>query len=390
MAANPPHAGHRRGRTTSWSTGPHPGTTSTPDDRAHRPILYGSPDRPQQEFWVIDGRGARLQAADPLGDSSSRSSRAARGYNVVTSESAREMDDVQLRLDHMDALGVDVQVLHNTLWITNVAERPETEAALCQRAGTAGWRTCTRGGGGRLRWSCVVPTLSLGEAVVQMRFARAHGAVGVCLRAHEAGRHLIDPYFYPLFEEAQRLDVPIVVHVSNADPWLAERLKSSYDFGSSFSPLRVPTVTSCHEYIMSEVPTLFPRLRWAFVEVSAQWVPWLVKEARRRARKVGRPLPHEVFPRVPHLRRLRDRRRPAVRPEVRRGGQHRHRHRLRPRRHLQRDRRHRHLPRDGLRRRRGGEAEDPLREPRPPLRTLRRASPAGPSRPARTAFRGRS
>ncbi len=46
----------------------------------------------------------------------------------------------------------------------------------------------------------------------------------------------------------------VIVHVSNADPWPADRLKSSYDLGSSFSPLKVPTVTSCHEYIMGEVP----------------------------------------------------------------------------------------------------------------------------------------
>ena len=34
------------------------------------------------------------------------------------------------------------------------------------------WHQCR----GRLRWSCVVPTMLLDEALVQMRTAKAHGA----------------------------------------------------------------------------------------------------------------------------------------------------------------------------------------------------------------------
>ncbi len=264
------------------------------DEERYRPSLFSSPDRPRQEFWVIDGkaRGTKLPTlSEKQLEELSRSS----GYNVVTPASSRQMDDVQLRLQHMDALGVDVQVLHNTLWITNIAEMPDTEAALC-RCWNRWMADVYRQGEGRLRWSCVIPTMTISESIEQMRYVRNNGAVAVCLRAHEGGRHLIDPYFYPIYEEAQNLDLAIVVHVSNADARLAERLKSPYDFGSSFSPLRVPTVTSCHEYIMSEVPLLFPTLRWGFIEVSAQWVPWLVKEARRRARKLGRGIPHDVFP----------------------------------------------------------------------------------------------
>ena len=265
-----------------------------PDEERYRPALYGSPERPEQEFWFIDGktRGTKLPtlAEKQLEEMSRRS-----GYNVVTAAAAREMDDVELRLNHMDELGVDAQVLHNTLWITNVAERPDTEAVLC-RCWNRWMADVYRRGRGRLRWSCVLPTLTISESLVQMRDAKENGAVAVCLRAHEANRHLIDPYFYPLYEEAQRLDLAIVVHVSNADALLADRLKSQYDLGSSFSHLRVPTVTSCHEYIMSEVPSLFPALRWGFIEVSAQWAPWLIKEARRRSRKLGRNVPWDIFP----------------------------------------------------------------------------------------------
>jgi predicted TIM-barrel fold metal-dependent hydrolase len=82
-----------------------------------------------------------------------------------------ELDDVALRLQHMDALGIDVQVLHNTLWIEQVAQRPDVEATLC-RSWNRWLAEVWQQSQGRLRWSCVVPTLLLDEAVVQIRAAK--------------------------------------------------------------------------------------------------------------------------------------------------------------------------------------------------------------------------
>ncbi|MPZ14189.1 MAG: amidohydrolase family protein [Chloroflexi bacterium] len=46
---------------------------------------------------------------------------------------------------------------------------------------------------------------------------------------------------------------------------------------------------------MSEIPQAFPKLRWAFIEASAQWVPWIVHEARGRYQSQGREFPEHVF-----------------------------------------------------------------------------------------------
>jgi hypothetical protein len=54
------------------------------------------------------------------------------GRNVNTQQESREMGDVDLRIRHMDALGIDVQVLHNTVFIESVSDRPEVEVALCR------------------------------------------------------------------------------------------------------------------------------------------------------------------------------------------------------------------------------------------------------------------
>src|SRR5262249_60809945 len=135
------------------------------------------------------------------------------GRNVETPQAARELDDVALRLQHMDALGIDVQVLHNTLWIEQVAQRPDVEAALCRswnRWLAQGWQQSQ----GRLRWSCVVPTLLLDEAIEQMRAAKEHGAVPVCMRPLKGERGMTDTYFYPIYEEARQIDMAVSEHIA--------------------------------------------------------------------------------------------------------------------------------------------------------------------------------
>ena len=56
------------------------------------------------------------------------------------------------------------------------------------------------------------------EAVVQMREAKTNGAVAVCMRPLEGDRLLTNRYFYPIYEEASRLDLAIAIHIANANP----------------------------------------------------------------------------------------------------------------------------------------------------------------------------
>ena len=155
------------------------------------------------------------------------------------------------RLQHMDELGIDVQVLFNSLWITPLTSRPDAEIALSwawNRWLADVWKL----GEDRLRWTCVVPALSPEEAVPQIRFAKEHGAVGVCMRPFERDRMMTDPFYYPIYEEAQRLDIPVTVHLGNGSPELFKLMTN--EAGGGFSTFRVPTVTSCYALIMSEIP----------------------------------------------------------------------------------------------------------------------------------------
>ncbi len=65
--------------------------------------------------------------------------------------------------------------------------------------------------------------------------------------------------------------------------------------GGGFSTFRVPTVTACYALIMSEIPRIFPNLRWGFIEVSSQWVPWVIHEAVRRSLGGAHPITRDCL-----------------------------------------------------------------------------------------------
>jgi predicted TIM-barrel fold metal-dependent hydrolase len=137
------------------------------------------------------------------------------------------------------------------------------------------------------------PVLSIPDALEEIRFARQNGSVAVCLRPIEGERLLPEEYFYPIYEEAQRLDMAIAVHIANANPTNCELYRRSPV--GRFAIFRMPTVAACLNLILSEVPQTFPKLRWGFIEAAAQWIPWVSREAARRFQVAGRKFPQSVF-----------------------------------------------------------------------------------------------
>lgn len=262
---------------------PRTGDFLGPDEQHFRPRLVPASAQAGLEQWrlgdAVLGFRDRVQTDADFRERARRS-----GRPVVTPRAARELDDVPARLADMDRLGVTTQVLHNSLWIRPVTADARAEAALC-RAWNRWVAQASAQSQGRLRWCCVVPALDREAAVEQMRNAAAHGAVGCNLRPYEAGRALTDPYFEPLYEAAQALRLAMVVHIGNGSAALQGVLHSPHDRGANFAAARLPAVATCLALLLSTLPQRYPGLRWGFIEASAQWVPWLAHEYRRRRKR---------------------------------------------------------------------------------------------------------
>jgi predicted TIM-barrel fold metal-dependent hydrolase len=228
------------------------------------------PKRPPVRYWLVDGhRQIRFVRDD---------------QTTRTTVESRELLDVTARLRDMDAMGTTVQVLYPTLFLMEATERPEIATAL--RRSYNRWLAdrCAESHG-RLRWVCLPPLLDMDEAIRELRFAKDHGACGVLKKGDlEAGKWPADPYFFPLYEEANRLDLPICVHIGSGTPdFVAAR---EFSLGS-FMRSQLPSVHAFHTIIRHQLPQKYPKLRFGIIEAGASWIPFIAWELKRRMEKAA-------------------------------------------------------------------------------------------------------
>lgn len=203
---------------------------------------------------------------------------------------AREMTDLTLRLEHMDELGIDFQVIYPTFFITPLSHRPDVDLALC-RSYNRWMAEIVKKAPDRFRWVLVPPLQSTEHTSEELRFGKENGACGVYMRGLEAERMLSDPYFYPLYEQAAELDLPICVHSANG-------AFTTHDFfagDSGFNKFKLTVVGAFHSLIYHGIPERFPRLKIGIIEVSAQWIPYAVHDLARRFARKGQTLSPQLL-----------------------------------------------------------------------------------------------
>jgi len=237
----------------------------------YRPeIVAPSDTNSKDEYWLIDGR-LHLKS---------------RNVGRDTPKVSREMRDIETRLKHMDELGVDVQVLFPTVFLSPLTAEPEIDLALSRSYNRWLADKC-RNAKNRLKWAAVLPLLTMDKAVEEAKFAKQNGAAAIFLRGTEGDHLLSDPYFYPLYEEATRLDLPLCVHSASGSLPLYEFYR--YE-PVGFSKFKLSIVGGFHSFVVAQVPEKFPGLKMAFLEVSAQWVPYAFRDLVKRFRRQGQDL----------------------------------------------------------------------------------------------------
>ena len=181
---------------------------SVPDD-----TQYGKSDH----MWLIDGTifpKAAGRGGNILVTPTTQSSVRDRGDNK-----SRELIDLDQRFAAMDATGVDAQVVYPTLFLAFLTYDAAFEVALCKaynRFMADVWSKSE----GRIKWVVVPPLRDINASLPEIQFGRENGACGVFFRGIEMDRTLDDPYFFPVYAEAQSLDMPICIHQGQGAPAL--------------------------------------------------------------------------------------------------------------------------------------------------------------------------
>lgn len=238
-------------------------------EEAFRPKLV-APRKEEKRTWLIDGmefpRGGNVNRKIP--------------------PAVLEMRDIESRLKHMDELEIDIQVLYTSLFLRPLTRRPEIEVAIFRSYNRWLADVC-RKGEGRLRWIAMVPLNSIEESIIEARFAKDNGGCGLFFRGLPVGNKLLsDPYYYPLYEEAAKLNLPICVHASTGDfNWL-----DLFGHESGFAKFKLAPLSAFHSILHDGVPSKFPRLRFGFIEIRAQWVPYVIVDIAKRFEQKGKHL----------------------------------------------------------------------------------------------------
>lgn len=229
------------------------------------------PARPLTRYWMIDGeRQPRLTRSDE---------------KTRTTVEARELLDVKVRLRDMDSLDVQTHVIYPTTFLIQPTERPDIDLAIKRSYNRWLGDRCAQSGE-RLRWMCLPPVMTMDETIEELRWAKDHGAVGVFKKGNdEAGRSLTDPYFHPLWREANALEMAVCIHTGSGIPNL-RATRTAGDRGRSRVPFAsLPEAFSA--LVMNKLPQQFPKIRWGFIEAASGWVPHELYRIDRRLKHPG-------------------------------------------------------------------------------------------------------
>jgi len=242
------------------------------DEKLKPYLIQPGGTRPQN--WLVDGRVFN------------------RGVNVNRElpEAIREMRDIDGRLKHMDELDIDVQVLYPSLFLRPLTGKTEVEAAICRSYNQWLIDIC-RKGEGRLRWIAVVPVIDIASAVAEVQFAKANGACGIFMLGLVDDKRLSHSFFFPLYAEAENSDLPICVHASTGSfDWV-----QLFEGENGFMRFKVPVLSAFHSIVLDGIPAKFPKLRFGFIEVRAQWVPYMAVEIAKRFERENKAVARNII-----------------------------------------------------------------------------------------------
>jgi len=212
----------------------------------------------------------------------SRHQEAARGPNKPAIPTEVHWDP-SIRLRDMDRARIDLSVLYPSSATSFCALRDVGfESALHQAYHRYMAAYCANSDG-RLRWAFTATMRDIPYTVKEVTYwaEREDSVIGVLIPPTcPDGRLLDNPDLHPLFERAQELDLPVLVHGGVLrppySPGATELDQAGFIIRAVYQPWAGQTAMSA--LIGGGALDLFPKLRVAIFEAGSGWVPWLVDQ----------------------------------------------------------------------------------------------------------------
>jgi predicted TIM-barrel fold metal-dependent hydrolase len=250
----------------------------------------------------FDTGGGRLFMEGRLWSRAYRAGHRTQDADILDHHLARRgMFDPEVRLQHMDAEGIDVAVLFGALIVLgNVGlEDAGLALALCQTYHDWLARFCARDQA-RLKGVAGLPLQDPPAAARELRRAVEElGFVAAVLPTNVGGKNLDHPDFDPVYAEAARLGVPICVHGSQGIQGIPAAGTDRFDnffftnlIGFPFELMIAVACVTC-----GGVMDRFPSLKFAFLEGGAGWLPFWLDRMTEHYERLGSQVAARQTPR---------------------------------------------------------------------------------------------
>ena len=188
----------------------------------------------------------------------------------------------------LDEVGLDYAVLYPTAGLgVGMIQDPEWAVAVCK--GYNDWLTASHHRvDDRLAGVALLPLQDVDAAARELRRSVENlGMVGGMLPANSANMGVRSPLgdeaFWPLYDEAQRLGVPLAVHG-------APSLGLGFDFNRSVTYANVlehpvAVMIQLASMFLNGVFDEFPNLRVAYLEANTVWLPYMMDRMAGKKRR---------------------------------------------------------------------------------------------------------
>ncbi len=174
-----------------------------------------------------------------------------------------DVADVPTRLRDMDREGIEVSVLFPTSAF-GITQSPEKDYAAAFCRGYNDWIASVCKESPRLKGIGLVPFQDVPAALAEVNRAITKlGLAGITIASFGLKDHLGTPVFWPIYQELERLNTPLLVHNSRQGPAGEIRFDTFLFAHTVARPFE--TMIDCAALIYGGVAEKFPKLRIAFL-----------------------------------------------------------------------------------------------------------------------------
>jgi predicted TIM-barrel fold metal-dependent hydrolase len=173
------------------------------------------------------------------------------------------------RLEAMDKLGIDLQVLFPSTVYAQMSSDPFLEAALFRAYNRYVGKKCAENPK-RLRWAGLVPMREPGSALEAIKELQALGAATVVLFGTVGYEMLSAERFTPVWDALAETGLPVCIHMAMSFPPLADLCQTIQD--SNMIGKAMPAQLAFVAVFGHGLFTRYPKMKFAFLEFGGEWI----------------------------------------------------------------------------------------------------------------------